>query len=96
MDWNSPEKTKLIKAFLALRTPDEARCFMRDLLTEPEIEEFAKRLEAAAELDRGVHYNAIVEGTGLSSTTVARVARWLRRGKGGYHLILNRLRAKST
>ena len=92
MDWNSPENKAFIRAFLALKTPGEMTRFLRDLLTESEIEEFVKRLETARMLSEKVPYSAIEEKTGLSSTTVARVARWLKRGKGGYALVLSRLK----
>ena len=43
MDWNTAQNKGLVQAVLALRTPDEARRFLRDLMTETEIEEFGKR-----------------------------------------------------
>ncbi len=33
----------------------------------------------------------IVSKTGLSSTTVARISKWLKKGMGGYKLMLARL-----
>ena len=33
------------------------------------------------------------KAAGLSSTTVARVSRWLKRGAGGYRMILRRAEA---
>jgi uncharacterized protein YerC len=42
-------------------------------------------------LSRGVSYNTIVKETGLSSTTVARISKWLKKGAGGYKIILKRL-----
>ncbi len=95
MKWNSPEKQKLIQAVLSLRTEGEAENFLRDLLTESEIEEFTKRLQTAELLSKGVHYSAIEEKTGFSSTTVARVSRWLKSGKGGYRDVLEKLHHSS-
>jgi len=80
----------LYRAILSLRTTDEARKFFRDLLTETEIKEFAERWKAARMLARGVPYTKIIDETGLSSTTVARVARWVKKGTGGYRLALRR------
>ena len=94
MDWKSTENKALIQAFLALETTDEAQRFLRDLLTEGEIEEFGKRLKTARMLEDKVSYSKIEAETGLSSTTIARVARWLKRGGGGYRLILKRLKAE--
>ncbi len=90
MNWNSPENKALIGAFLSMRTPAEMRRFMRDILTENEIEEFSKRLLTARLLTEKVPYSEIEKRTGLSSTTIARVAQWLRKGAGGYKLVLKR------
>ena len=90
-DWNTKESKQLIAAVLALKNADEAKRFLRDLLTVEEIAEFSTRLEAARLLSRDVQYNAISESTGLSSTTIARIAKWLKGSLGGYRLILSRL-----
>ncbi len=89
--WNNSKTDKLIKALLLLKTPDECKKFLRDLLTEEEIIEFGARFEAAELLYQKVPYSEINRTTGLSSTTIARVARWLNSGMNGYRTILNRL-----
>lgn len=91
MDWKDKKNQRLVKAILALKTDDEARLFLRDLMTEKEIEEFGKRLKAAEMLTEHRPYSTIVEETGLSSTTVARVAKWLNGSLGGYKTIIDRL-----
>lgn len=91
MNWKTKENQKLVEAFLALRTDDEARRLLRDLMTETEIREFARRLKAAEMLSEKVPYSTIEKETGLSSTTVARVAKWLNRKEGGYRVIITRL-----
>jgi len=93
--WNNEDSDALFRAVLALRTVDEARRFFRDLLTEKELIEFSHRWKAAWMLDRGVPYKEIERATWMSSTTVARVKRWLASGKGGYRLILARLKGNS-
>jgi len=80
----------LYKAILSLRNLAEANTFFRDLLTANEIEELAERWKAARLLAEGVPYTKIIEQTGLSSTTVARVARWVKDGTGGYQTVLKR------
>ena len=80
----------LYGAILTLDSVDEARKFFRDLLTETEIQEFAERWKTARMLAKGTPYTEIIEQTGLSSTTVARVARWVKKGTGGYRLALRR------
>lgn len=91
MDWNTAKNKRLVETVLALRDADEAKRFLRDLLTEKEIKEFANRLEAASLLSKDVQYNAIIEDTGLSSKTIARIAKWLNGPLGGYRLILSRI-----
>lgn len=90
MKRNSAPSESLYAAILSLNTLDEAKRFFRDLLTGEEIEEFSKRWQVAQMLDQGISYVAIQEETGLSSTTVARISRWLQQGKGGYRLVLDR------
>ena len=91
MNWNDRENKQFVEAILTLKNTDEAECFLRDLMTEGEIKEFANRLEAARLLSGDVQYNAIIESTGLSSATIARIAKWLKGSLGGYRLILSRL-----
>lgn len=87
---------QLLKAILALETPAEARMFLSDLLTEKELQEFAKRWRAAQMLADSVPYTQIVQETGLSSTTIARISRWLSEGTGGYQLMLERVRSREA
>lgn len=90
MKSNSSTTEQLFAAILSLKTLDEAKRFFRDLLTEEELEEFSKRWQVARMLDENISYTTIQEKTGLSSTTVARISRWLRKGKGGYRLVIDR------
>ncbi len=91
INWETKENKQLIEAFLALKTKDEAKRFLRDLMTEKEILEFSNRLEAASLLSRDVQYNTIIKDTGLSSATIARIKKWLKGSLGGYRIILSRL-----
>lgn len=85
-------KTKdLFKTILALKNEKECKKFFRDLLTETEIKEFANRWRVAQMLNKKVDYKTIEKETGMSSTTIARVQKWLTRGMGGYRLMLKRL-----
>lgn len=88
--WNTKTTENLLGAILRLRNIQEAKKFFRDLLTEQEIIEFAKRWQAAQMLSKKVPYSEIENRTGLSSTTVARISRWLNKGMGGYKLMISR------
>ena len=85
------EMDDLVDAILSLQNKREAKRFLRDLLTESELLELGNRLKAARMLYDQVPYTTIEEQLGLSSTTVARISKWLNHGKGGYRLILERL-----
>ena len=91
MNWKNTENKRFIQAILALKTADEARHFLRDLMTEKEIVEFTKRLQTAEMLTAKTPYSVIEQKTGLSSTTVARVSKWLNGKQGGYKTIISRL-----
>jgi len=90
-NWDNKKTEELIDAILLLKNAKEAKRFFRDLFTEEEIVEFGKRWQAAKMLKTGISYSKIEEETGLSSTTVARVAKWLNDGMDGYKLIINRI-----
>lgn len=89
--WVNSTTDELFGAILALKNIDEARKFFRDLLTEKEILEFANRWKVAQMLARKVPYAKIEKETGMSSTTIARVQKWLTKGMGGYGLAIERL-----
>ena len=86
-------QTKLLyKAILSLKTTEECQNFFRDLLTIEEITEMSKRWQAARLLSQHLPYRVVAEKTGLSTTTVTRVAQWLNHGEGGYKLVLKRIK----
>lgn len=82
---------ELMWAIMVLKTGSEARRFFRDLLTENELIEFGNRWKAARMLSKNILYTEIEKETGLSSTTIARVSKWLNNGKNGYKLVLSRI-----
>lgn len=88
--WNTQQTQNLFQAILSLKTLDEAKRFFRDLLTEEEIVEASKRWRAAQMLNARIPYTRIEQMTGLSSTTIARVQRWLHGNLGGYRLAIHR------
>lgn len=90
-DQNQKKLIDLFEAILLLENTNEAKRFFRDLLTQEELREFSKRWQAAQMLDKKIPYTEIEKETGLSSTTIARVSRWLKNGKGGYKLIIKKL-----
>ena len=94
-EWRTNETRDLFEAILSLRTVDEAERFFRDLCTLAELEALAHRWQAARLLDEGLPYLEVAARTGASTTTVTRVAQWLKRGADGYRLVLDRRKRAS-
>jgi TrpR-related protein YerC/YecD len=84
-------KDLLARALLSLKTTEEVDALLCDLCTPREMEDLAQRLQVAYLLDSGSSYVTIQEATGASATTVARVARCLKYGPGGYSTVLGRI-----
>ena len=62
----------------------EVSNFVRDLLSENEIIEFSRRFEVAKMLDEKISYSLIEEKTNMSSTTIARISKFLKWDNFGY------------
>jgi TrpR-related protein YerC/YecD len=88
--------TELFEALLVLETREEVEQFLRDLCTLAELEAMAHRWSVARLLDKGLPYLEIAAKTHASTTTVTRVAHWLRHGEGGYQLALERTKSGTT
>jgi len=90
----SEDRDALVTALLSLKTADEMRAFLDDLCTPSEVRAFAERFKVARLLDEGrLSYREISERTGASTTTVTRVARFLREmPHQGYRRVLDRLK----
>lgn len=84
----------LAAALAALRSSDEARALLSDLCTPQEVRALAERWQVARLLDEGqMTYREIHDATGVSTTTIVRVARFLRdESNDGYRLLLDRLK----
>jgi len=82
----------LFAAILNLRSVEECRAFFRDLCTPAELQALADRWAVVGLLAQGLPYREIHKQTGVSVTTIGRVARYLSNGNGGYVLVAERLR----
>ena len=79
------ERLAQLSAILArLDEPEVVRAFLLDLCTPAELEAMTDRWHVVPLLQQGVPYREIYELTGVSVTTIGRVARTLERGAGGY------------
>lgn len=82
---------QLMQAICLLKDSEEAMAFFSDLCTPAELESMADRWQVVPLLQRGLPYRTIHDETGVSVTTITRVARSLTMGSGGYLLIASRL-----
>jgi len=96
--YNQTQKTKLAsaarslsEALLVLQTPREIKDFLEDLCTPAEIEAMVDRWRVVQLLVEKKSYREINQITGVSVTTVGRVARFMEMGAGGYKTALERL-----
>ena len=81
----------LYTAIASLKSVDECRAFFRDLCTPAELQALADRWAVVGLLEAGMPYREIHKQTGVSVTTIGRVARCLIAGNGGYTLASERL-----
>lgn len=84
----------LFTALPEVRDADEARQVLTDLCTPAELEAIADRWRVARLVKRGLSYREINDRTGVSVTTIGRVARFIEHGAGGYRLLLDRVKEK--
>jgi len=86
----------LSRALAVLERPQDVQAFLRDLCTPAELEAMADRWRVVPLLRKGVPYREIHDLTGVSVTTIGRVARSLEHGAGGYAVAIERLSARKT
>jgi TrpR-related protein YerC/YecD len=80
----------LFRAVNCLRDVGECRNFFKDLCTPAELQALVDRWQVVQLLQRGLPYRQIHDMTGVSVTTVGRVARFLSDGFGGYQTAIDR------
>ena len=82
----------LCRALLTPQSPEEMARLLADLCTPAEIRTLAERWHVARLLADGtLSYREIHEATGVSTTTIVRVARFLKQeANQGYSLALAR------
>ena len=83
----------LCAALLTPQSPEEMNRLLVDLCTPAELRILAERWHVARLLDgTSLSYREIGEQTGVSTTTVVRVARFLRQEQhGGYRMAIDRM-----
>lgn len=81
---------KLYQAISLLDGQPEITRFFTDLCTPAELQAMTDRWRVVPLIKQGLPYRKIYELTGVSVTTVGRVARTLSYGDNGYDIIYQR------
>ncbi|MCI5044206.1 MAG: YerC/YecD family TrpR-related protein [Aquisalinus sp.] len=86
----------LYSSLASMESADDAKRFLADLCTPSEIRALSERWHVARLLDEtDLSYREIHQQTGVSTTTIARVARFLNNEPHqGYRLMLDRLKGE--
>jgi TrpR-related protein YerC/YecD len=87
----------LCRALLTPASPAETATLLADLCTPAEIRTLAERWHVARLLDgTDLTYREIHDATGVSTTTIVRVARFLKQERNfGYRMALDRLQEQT-
>jgi len=80
----------LFKAINSLETVDECHNFFKDLCTPAELQALVDRWQVVEYLEQDLPYRKIHDLTGVSVTTIGRVARFKTDGFGGYQAAIER------
>jgi TrpR-related protein YerC/YecD len=91
-DNEEPAHHLLYEALASLQSASEAQAFLQDLCTPAELQAMADRWQVVEPIKQDVPYRKIHEQTGVSVTTIGRVARSINYGSGGYNLIYERVK----
>ncbi|MGH8223686.1 MAG: YerC/YecD family TrpR-related protein [Woeseiaceae bacterium] len=90
----SRAENALFRAVISLEDVRECRNFFKDLCTPAELQALVDRWQVVERLRRRMPYRRIHDETGVSVTTIGRVARFLSDGFGGYETALRRVSGK--
>ncbi len=80
----------LFDAIKSLESLEECRNFFKDLCTPAELQALVDRWQVVQYLQQDLPYRKIHDLTGVSVTTIGRVARFLTDGFGGYQTAIER------
>ncbi|MGI9237780.1 MAG: YerC/YecD family TrpR-related protein [Woeseiaceae bacterium] len=86
----------LFEAVITLQSVKECRNFFKDLCTPAELQALVDRWQVVEYLEQDLPYRKIHDLTGVSVTTIGRVARFLADGFGGYRTVIEKARHSGT
>lgn len=82
----------LFRAVHSLEDIHEVRNFLKDLCTPAELQALVDRWQVVEMLQQELPYRRIHDLTGVSVTTIGRVARFVSDGFGGYAAALEHIK----
>ncbi|API87013.1 YerC/YecD family TrpR-related protein [Francisella uliginis] len=85
----------LYEVFTNFESVDDAKLFLEDLCTPVDLMAMAARWRVVKELKKDKSYRQIHAETGVSLTTISRVARCLTYGTNGYNTIYNKIKKEN-
>ena len=83
-------EAELFEAVHSLQSVSECRDFFKDLCTPAELQALVDRWQVVRYLEQDLPYRKIHDLTGVSVTTIGRVARFVSDGFGGYRIAIER------
>jgi len=84
---------EVLMALVYIDNLKDMQNFSNDLFTEGELSIIAMRWKAVRMLRAGIVYTKVVETTGMSSATIARLSKLLSRRAGGFANMLEKMSA---
>ena len=78
MQTPTPQFQSICDALAGCQSSQEVFSFLRDLLSDTEMQEFGQRFAVAQMLCQKIPYQTITQQTGMSSTTIARISKYLK------------------
>lgn len=76
------DKLDLYEIIAKITDPEDIKNFFLDLCSKSEINAMSQRLKSAKMLISGETYEKIIKETGISSTTLSRISKCVKKGSG--------------
>lgn len=81
----------LSDSFLFLNDAEEMFHYLESLFSESELFDIQQRLEIAVRLYYGISYAQIEKELGVSSTTIAKISKEMKKKNNGYSTVIHRM-----
>lgn len=89
-DKSTSRTKKLVEMLANINCQATMHAILHDLCTPAELKALSDRLHVLPEIAKGTSYRDIHAATGVSITTIGRVARHIQHGHGGYATLIKK------